>query len=1300
MRIITEKDLWDLEGTPQSIASLYARFEKNLESYRKPNSTEFTTDYAVIFALNKTFYIEFWLSALAKVLNDIMITMIPYVTRHLISSTYPGTSSVRQGLGFAFGVSFMFLVSAFLENIFTYLSTLVGAKSRAVLIQAIYAKNLKLSAKARLFFPNGKITNILSTDCHRIDFALGFFHYIWTFPISIIIAIVLILVNIGPPGLLGVGVIFFAFFFILYLGKSLFKARAAINKITDSRISAMREILNSMKIIKYYSWESPSYDKINNIRKKELRLVTKLLHIRNFLSSTFASVSTIAGLVSFILLSKTSGNLNPATVFSSLSIFNILRMPIMLLPLAFMTSTDAFQAQKRIHKLLSAPEMNYYIEKSNPFDSNAISITDGSFIWETETNEEANSELQNETENNVDTASILSRQLSKTANVPEIAAVSKVIEEIEEENQIDKSISNKENNIIFKGFINLDMKIQKGEFVVITGAIGSGKSSLLSAISGIMVKTQGTVALSGSLSYCGIPWVQNASIRDNITFGTLYNEEWYQKVVEVCSLRRDFQTLPAGDATEVGERGITLSGGQKARINLARAVYRNSDIILLDDVLSAVDAHVGKSILNNCILGTLAGKTRLLATHQISIINSADRVIFLDGTGSIVIDKPDALRSSNSAFDELMKLNDKAQPEETEKKSEIEQVSETKISFDDSTTGKKSVSGTLMQDEDKNENGVPAEVYLSFVKYGANASKYIIFPLFFLLIILATFSQIFTNTWLSFWTARKFIGRHDNFYIGIFVLLVVCSVILLFSFYTMMTVITRNTSAALHMKAVYGILHSPMYFFDSSPLGRILNRFAHDTDSFDNEVSDQLRFFITAVANIIGVFILVIIYLPWFALAIVFLMTLFFCASIYYRSSAREIKRLDSTGRSVVISHFSETLSGVSTIVAYSVQKDFLKRNEQAINRMNSATFLTLVNQHWLAMRLDMVGCTILIFVTVLCATRTFNISPSAVGLIISYLLQIVGMMTFLVRELATVENNMNSVERVYHYGLKLDQEAAYNIVETVPPDSWPANGAVEFRNVTMSYRPSLPPVLKNISLNIKKGEKIGICGRTGAGKSTIMTALYRLVELSSGSIIIDGIDISTLGLHELRSKLSIIPQDPILFQGTIRSNIDPFGMCEDRVLWEALRKAWLINSDNFDYLMSPEQQNVDAKSIKFHLDAAVEDDGSNFSLGERQLVALARALVRNSQILILDEATSSVDYHTDNKIQSTIANSFNHCTILCIAHRLSTILQYDRILVLQAGEVAEFDTPKNLFNIPNGIFRSMCTNSGITSVD
>lgn len=1236
------------------------------------------------------------------VLINVITTLNPYLVRYLIQ--YTGSredSAIRKGVGFALGVSFMYLASSFFTTLNTYYSQTVGARMRAVLIQAIYEKSLRLSNKARITYTNGKVTNMSSVDCHRIDFAMQWFHYTWTFPIAIGISIAIIIINIGPSGLLGLAVIFIAFFVIMLLGKTMFSYRGAISKITDKRVTSMREILNSMKIIKYYSWESAYIDKITDIRNQELKLVSKMLYLRNGLSSVFNSVSSLAGLVSFVLLSGIGKSLNPATVFSSLSIFNVLKMPIMILPISFMTSIDAFQAQGRIRDLLSAPEMVDYLERVDYSEPEAIKFSDASFIWETEDKEEEESSKDkkeepssSESSPSDDLSPILSRQISTVTSIVSRHEDVKVVSE-----QKEKEMSSSSHEL-FPGINHADFSIKRGEFVVVTGPIGSGKSSLLSAIAGTMFKTQGSVRLAGSLAYCGSPWIQNSTIKGNIVFGNDLDQEWYDTVVKCCSLERDFELFAGGDNTEVGERGLTLSGGQKARINLARAVYRDSDVILLDDVLSAVDAHVGKFIMDNCITGILKKKTRVLATHQISIIDQADRVIFLDGKGSVIIGTPSELRASNTEFDGLMKLNDsntasdpKAEKGDTnspDKENEEESIEEKK-DIDASA-------GALMQAEEKNEKAVPLEVYLTFVKYGTGFFKYWFIPIYIFFITLATFCQIFSNTWLSFWTERKF-ARSSGFYSGIFVLLTLMSVILLFAYFTINTVVTKRTSKKIHIMALAGILHSPMHFFDSSPLGRILNRFSHDTDTLDNEVADQIRMFLTIVANIVGVFILVIIYIPWFALALAFLLCLFFTAASYYRSSAREIKRLDSTGRSVVVSHFSETLTGVPTIVAYGVQDQFIKSNNRAINRMNAAYFLTIVNQSWLSLRLDLVSTGILIFVTMLCVTHKLNISPSVAGLLVSYLLQVVGLLTFLVRELATVENNMNSVERLYHYATKLEQESAYHIPETAPPPEWPQYGAIKFDDVSLAYQPTLPPVLKNINIDIKPGEKIGICGRTGAGKSTIMTALYRIVELQKGRIDIDGIDISTLGLNELRSKLAIIPQDPVLFQGTIRSNIDPFGLSSDKELWDALRNSWLLDSSEYDQVNAADPSKS-ASNMKFHLDANVEDDGNNFSLGERQLVALTRALVRNSQILILDEATSSVDYHTDNKIQSTIASNFKHCTILCIAHRLRTILNYDRILVLEAGEVVEFDTPKNLFNNVDGVFRSMCNNSGITSIE
>ena len=423
-------------------------------------------------------------------------------------------------------------------------------------------------------------------------------------------------------------------------------------------------------------------------------------------------------------------------------------------------------------------------------------------------------------------------------------------------------------------------------------------------------------------------------------------------------------------------------------------------------------------------------------------------------------------------------------------------------------------------------------------------------------------------------------------------------------------------------------------------------------------------------------------------IALVPLLILFVFSAAYYRASAREMKRFEAVLRSVVFAKFSEGLSGTACIRAYGLQRRFINELRDAIDEMNSAYFLTFSNQRWLAVRLDSIG-NLLVFTTgILVVTSRFNVSPSISGLVLSYILSIVQMIQFTVRQLAEVENGMNATERLYYYGTELEEEAPLHTVDV--DKSWPPKGEIIFDNVQMRYREGLPLVLKGLTMHVKGGERIGVVGRTGAGKSSIMSTLFRLVELSGGSITIDGLNISTIGLYDLRSRLAIIPQDPTLFRGTIRSNLDPFQEHTDLDLWSALRQADLVT----------DEQKVDDKSpSRIHLDSVVEEEGLNFSLGQRQLMALARALVRNSQIIVCDEATSSVDMETDDKIQRTIATGFKGKTLLCIAHRLRTIINYDRICVMDQGTIAELDTPVALWE-KGGIFRGMCDRSGIRKED
>lgn len=509
----------------------------------------------------------------------------------------------------------------------------------------------------------------------------------------------------------------------------------------------------------------------------------------------------------------------------------------------------------------------------------------------------------------------------------------------------------------------------------------------------------------------------------------------------------------------------------------------------------------------------------------------------------------------------------------------------------------------------------------------------------------------------------------------------------MFLFSVSLSIYGTSASKAMLHAAMYRVLRAPMSFFDTTPLGRITNRFSKDIDTMDNNLTDSYRMYFITLGMIIAVFLLIIVYFHYFAVALGPLLIMFVFSASFYRASAREIKRHEAVLRSFVFAKYSEAVSGVATIRAYGLQEHFMANVRDAIDNMNSAYFLTFANQRWLSVRLDVIGNLLVFTVGILVVTARFTINPSIGGLVLSYILSIVQMMQFTVRQLAELENNMNSTERIHYYATGLDEEAPLKLLDV--PKSWPDKGEIIFDNVQMRYRPNLPLVLQSFSLHVAAGERVGIVGRTGAGKSSIMSTLLRIVELLGGCITIDGIDISKVGLADLRSRLSIIPQDPTLFRGTIRSNLDPFNEHTDLELWSALRQADLVGEE------TPIDADLERKG-RIHLDSAVEEEGLNFSLGQRQLMALARALVRGSQIIVCDEATSSVDMETDQKIQKTIQTAFGGKTLLCIAHRLRTIITYDRIVVMDAGRIAELDTPIALFE-KGGIFRGMCDRSGIT---
>ncbi|OCT54510.1 Oligomycin resistance ATP-dependent permease [Cladophialophora carrionii] len=1358
-RPIELNDIW-LVNPDRSAATM---MDKLTASFKRRNARRERNP--LMWALLDTFRGEFMLGAVCALFSALLQVFSPFTTRYLIQfatdawvadRTGGQSPSIGRGIGLVIGITFMQVCQTMSTNHFLYRGMMVGGECRAVLINAIFEKSLVISGRAKAGgkalkgedvpeqasdtaeekpnrpalaralskrihpkggakttpdkgagiagdgtgWSNGRIVNLMSVDTYRVDQASGMFHILWTSPIQLVVVLVVLCINIGYSALAGFALLVITLPLLTKTIKSLMKRRKKINKITDQRVTLTQEILGSVRFVKFFGWESSFLDRLKELRKREIRAIQILLSIRNAINAVAMSMPVFASMLAFITYSLTDHGLAPARIFSSLALFNSLRMPLNLLPLVLGQVTDAKTALERIQEFLLSEEQKDEVVWDDDMEP-AVEVHHASFTWERTVTQDKERTNTFQTRFELMAAKKAEKERKKAQKKADKAA---------KKNEKSPSASNEDiasetTEVEPFRLHDIDFAVGRNELIAVIGTVGSGKTSLLAALAGDMRKTGGKIKLASSRAFCPqYAWIQNATLKENIIFGKPFKSKWYKEVINACALEPDLQILPAGDQTEIGERGITLSGGQKQRLNIARAIYFDADIVLMDDPLSAVDAHVGRHIMDKAICGLMKDKCRILATHQLHVLNRCDRIIWMEDGHIQAIDTFDNLMNTSVDFQKLMATT--AQEDETAlAKAKTTEEEEKKPKKKD----KRGKPAALMQQEERAVKSVSWSVWGAYIR----ASGSLIFwPLIFICLVLSQGSNIVTSLWLSWWTSDKF-GFSTGVYIAAYACLGLSQAILLFAFSTLLSTSGTNASRVLLQKAMTRTLRAPMSFFDTTPLGRITNRFSKDVDSMDNSLTDAMRMYFLTLAMITSVFALIIAYFHFFAVALGPLFILFLFASSYYRSSAREIKRHEAVLRSTVFARFSESISGVASIRAYGLQAYFTARLRDAIDQMNSAYYLTFANQRWLSTRLDAIG-NMLVFVTgILVVTDRFNVNPSIAGLVLSYVLAIVQMIQFTVRQLAEVENNMNATERIHYYGTQLEEEAPLKAREV--PDNWPQTGAITFSKVEMRYRAGLPLVLQGLDFHITGGERVGIVGRTGAGKSSIMSALFRLTELSSGQIKIDDIDISTVGLYDLRSRLAIIPQDPTLFRGTIRSNLDPFHEHSDMELWAALRKADLVGEEMMatekadGKVDRPDTAQTAATSTsnvnqppgpsRIHLDSPVEEEGLNFSLGQRQLMALARALVRNSQIIVCDEATSSVDFETDEKIQRTMRTGFAGKTVLCIAHRLKTIINYDRICVMDKGRIAELDTPINLFEA-GGIFRGMCDKSHIVKED
>ncbi|XP_050734387.1 ATP-binding cassette sub-family C member 4-like isoform X2 [Eriocheir sinensis] len=1249
--------------------------------------------------------------------------------------------SLSMGMAYASGIVAIAVVHIFVYHPFNFECRHITLNVKTASCALLFRKALRLSKAALGKTTTGQMVNLLSNDVSRFDTSAIFLHYIWIGPLQTFIVLGILWNEIGPSCLAGIMLLLLFVPFQTWLGRVFSKLRMATAHRTDERVRLMHEIINAMRVIKMYTWERPFTTLTEAARRSELGVIMETNYYRAVNMSLFLTSSKVIIFVSLLTFVLTGNALTAEKVFVTSSLINNVRLVMTLFfPFAIAMGSETLISCKRIQEFLEMEEREdtNHVDKSN---------------------------LRPKPK---DCSLAVSGLTAKWSNVTE------------------------ENTLT-----DVSFSVKAGELLAVVGPVGSGKGSLLNAILGELPAQTGKIIVKGKIAYASQePWVFSGTVRQNILFGRSYDEKQYEKIIRVCALDQDFKELPDGDLTTVGERGMSLSGGQKARINLARAVYADADIYLLDDPLSAVDSHVSRHLFEDCIMKHLKHKVRILVTHQLQYLSSASEILVLKEGHMQALGPYHQLVNSGIDFGTLISegqeevstltqepsggkacktskafMNGRILRERkrTESSSSAHQMEDSylgsSVSIHDSveadniltisgahTTGSSSTLTNSIttsnyaspqkqnRSEGKLRNSLDIETTKPLIVHEGNNNnarersgnpeirsqgsvKFRVYLKYFLagggwcVLLLLTLANILAQAlfsgidyWLAYWANGEQlkaqivlnissweIGNSTNFSysdipepsgyldtttniyiysgmtIGLFVL-ALGRTILFF-------MVCMKSSQTLHNNMFEAIIRVPIKFFDTHPVGQILNRFTKDLGQIDELLPITMFDVITIFCTFVGIIAIIAMVNVWLLLPTVFLGIIFIYLRRFYLCSARDVKRLEGITRSPVFTHLSTSLQGLTTIRAFEMQQEFMDEFDNHQDLHSSAWFLFLCTTRWFGICLDWLSC---IYISVV--TYSFMALPDSlggdIGLAISSAMLLSGMFQWGVRQSAELENQMTSVERVLEYS-SLEPEAPLETEDGKASEGkWPDQGDVVFRNVSLKYNEDESPVLKNLNFCIEGKEKIGIVGRTGAGKSSLITSLFRLTE-PSGVIYIDNINIQELGLHRVRGSISIIPQDPTLFSGTMRKNLDPFHQYTDDHIWKALEEVQLKSA---------------VSDMEGGLETFMSEGGNNLSVGQRQLVCLARAILRHNKILVLDEATANVDPRTDELIQQTIRTRFKDCTVFTIAHRLHTIMDSDRVMVLQAGQLMEFDVPHVLLNNENSIFYSLVQQTGKTA--
>ncbi|XP_047960012.1 LOW QUALITY PROTEIN: ABC transporter C family member 8-like [Salvia hispanica] len=1095
---------------------------------------------------------------------------------------------------------------------FYFYSRRIGMRMRSALMVAVYQKQLKLSTLGRQRHSTGEIVNYISVDAYRMGESVMWFHVGWASTVQLFLAIGVISSVVG----LGVvpGLVPFAFCGLMNVpfARLLQKFQTEFMAAQDKRLRSFSEILNNMKIIKLQSWETNFKTLVESFRQSEFKWLSDTQYMKTYgtvlywMSPTIVSSAIFFGCVIF-----KSALLDAGTVFTVMAALRTMSEPVRFIPEALSCLIQVKVSFERINAFLLEDELKQDdVQRCGGDLDHVISILGGCFSWEAE-------------------------------------ATSLTLEDI-------------------------TVEARRGEKIAVCGPVGAGKSSLLYAVLGEIPKISGNVSVLGSVAYVSQgSWIQSGTIRDNILFGKAMDKARYEEAVRACALDKDIENFDFGDLTEIGQRGLNLSGGQKQRVQLARAVYNDADIYLLDDPFSAVDAHTAAALFNDCVMTALAKKTVILVTHQVEFLNTVDKILVVEGGKVTQSGSYGELLVGGTTFEQLVSAhtNSIGSFDETYGSNQHEHRVEPANQIEEAVDKEERDGGIVMNP--KTQLTEEEEIGVGDVGWKAFSHYFLISKGLFVACcaLVAHCGFVALQGTASFWLAFSIQNTEKSsvYVVGIYTLISLLSAVFVYFRAFFAVLLGLKASKSFFSGFTNSIFNAPMLFFDSTPVGRILTRASSDLSVLDFDIPMAFQFVLAASVEIVST-IGIMAYVTWQVL-IVGLFAIVSSKYIqgYYQKSAGELMRVNGTTKAPVMNYASETALGVATIRAFGVSDKFFSNYLKLVDRDAKVFLSSNAALEWLVLRTEALqNLTLFTSAIFLVIFPNSYIAPGLVGLSLSYAFALTGAQVFLSRWYSSLANYIVSVERIKQY-MNIPPEPPAVIPDNRPPASWPQKGRIELVELKIRYRPNAPVVLKGITCTFEEGKRVGVVGRTGSGKTTLISALFRLVEPHGGRILVDGLDICSIGLRDLRLKLSIIPQEPTLFRGSVRTNLDPLGLYSDDEIWKALEKCQLKSTIS-------ELPNL--------LESSVSDEGENWSMGQRQLFCLGRVLLKRNKILVLDEATASIDSNTDAILQRIIREEFSDCTVITVAHRVPTVIDSDMVLVLSYGKLVEYDEPSRLMEI------------------